>query len=290
MRLGYACINLSLPKTVTTNRSMTSKTLGIKGTDYVSELALKNAKDILPILKWNVENGITFFRMSSAIIPWGDRLDITQLKDYKLIVEALQTAGQYATDNNIRITTHPGPFVVLVSPKPNVVESAIKDLEMHGLIFDLMGLSRTPYNKINIHCNGVYGDKKSAMDRFCQNFERLSDSVKSRLTIENDDKSSMYSISDLMYIHNKIAIPLVFDFHHHRFCDGGLSEYEALTLATSTWKNGITPVVHYSESKIGGKPQAHSDYIESLPNLYGFDVDVIVEAKMKNLALSKFIK
>jgi len=158
-----------------------------------------------------------------------------------------------------------------------------------------MGLSQTPYNKLNIHCNGVYGDKISAMDRFCENFKRLSPSVQSRLTVENDDKASMYSVKDLMYIHEKIGIPIVFDYHHHKFCTGGLNEEEALKLAVSTWPEGITPVVHYSESKSLHeennklKPQAHSDYINSVPNTYGMDVDIMVEAKAKELAILPFI-
>ena len=111
----------------------------------------------------------------------------------------------------------------------------------------MLGLSRTPYNKLNIHCNGVYGDKKSAMDRFCKNFERLSPAVQGRLTVENDDKESMYSVKDLMYIHERIGIPIVFDYHHHKFCTGGLTEQEALELAISTWPKDIKPIVHYSE-------------------------------------------
>jgi len=160
----------------------------------------------------------------------------------------------------------------------------------------MMGLSKTPYNKLNIHCNGVYGDKQSAMDRFCKNFERLSESVQSRLTVENDDKESMYSVKDLMYIHKRIGIPIVFDYHHHKFCTGGLTEQEALELAISTWPKDIKPIVHYSESKAlheGNeklKPQAHSDYINDLPDLYGNDVDVMVEAKAKELSILPFIK
>ena len=153
----------------------------------------------------------------------------------------------------------------------------------------MMGLSKTPYNKINIHCNGVYGDKIVAMDRFCDNFKRLSDSVRSRLTIENDDKASMYSVKDLMYIHNKIGIPITFDYHHHKFCSGGLSEQEALELAITTWPKGIVPVVHYSESRDEKKPQAHSDYIERIPETYGNIIDIMVEAKAKELAILKFI-
>jgi len=290
MNLGYACINMSMGKKVTTNRTMVKRSFEAKGLDYVSELALLNAKDIIKVLEWNRQNGIMFFRLSSTIIPWGDHIDITTLKDYKEIKSELKKAGDFAKFWNMRITSHPGPFNVLVSPKEEVVLNTIADLELHAKIFDMMGLSKTPYNKINIHCNGVYGDKIKAMDRFCENFARLSDSVRSRLTIENDDKASMYSVKDLMYIHNKIGIPITFDYHHHKFCTGGLSEQEALELAITTWPKGITPAVHYSESRDDKKPQAHSDYIETLPETYGNVVDIMVEAKAKELAILKFIK
>jgi UV DNA damage endonuclease len=296
MKIGYACINVSLSNKVTTNRTMIKKTFNERGLDYVSELALANASDIIRILEWNQKNGINFFRLSSAIIPWGDHIDLTQLKDYTTIKSKLREAGDFANKHNMRITSHPGPFVVLVSPKENVVTNSIADLELHGKIFDMMGLSQTPYNKINIHCNGVYGDKQSAMDRFCTNFQRLSESVKNRLTVENDDKESMYSVNDLMYIHKKIGIPIVFDYHHHQFCTGDLTEQAALELAATSWPDGIRPVVHYSESKAIHenntkiKPQAHSDYINSLPNTYGNQVDVMCECKAKELAILPFIK
>ena len=290
MNLGYACINMTMGKKVTTSRTMVKRTFEAKGLDYVSELSLLNAKDIIKILEWNRLNGIMFFRLSSTIVPWGDHIDITTLKDYNEIKFELNKAGEYAKQWGIRLTSHPGPFNVLVSPKDEVVLNTIADLELHGKIFDMMGLSKTPYNKINIHCNGVYGDKQSAMDRFCDNFKRLSDSVRSRLTIENDDKVSMYSVKDLMYIHNKIGIPITFDYHHHKFCTGDLTEQEALELAITTWPKGIVPVVHYSESRDEKKPQAHSDYIERIPETYGNIVDIMVEAKAKELAILKFIK
>lgn len=291
MNLGYACINLSLGKKVTTSRSMIKRTLNERGLDYVSELALLNAIDLYTILKWNLDNDIFFYRMSSNIIPWGESIDITELKDYQKIKSALKRAGDFAIQRGIRLTAHPGPFVVLTSPKDKVVDAAILELELHGKIFDLLRLSRTPYNKINIHCNGVYGDKQSAMDRFVSNFNRLSKSVQARLTIENDDKASMYSVKDLMYIHNKIGIPIVFDYHHHLFNNGGLTEREALELAISTWPTGITPVVHYSESKTIHennnklKPQAHSDYVNMLPDTYGNVVDIMLESKAKDLSV-----
>ena len=296
MNLGYACINMTMQKHVSTNRTMMKRTFEAKGMDYVSDLTLLNSRDIIKILEWNRQHGIKLFRLSSSIIPWGNNIDITQLKDYKEIKSELKKAGDFAKFWDMRITCHPGPFVVLTSPKSNVVDNAISDLEMHGKLFDMMELSKTPYNKINIHCNGVYGDKIIAMDRFCENFNRLSDSVRSRLTVENDDKASMYSVKDLMYIHNKIGIPIVFDYHHHQFCTGDMTEQEALQLASTTWPKDIKPIVHYSESKalhennIKEKPQAHSMYINAIPNTYELDVDIMVEAKAKELAILPFLK
>ena len=298
MNLGYACINMTLsgqkPK-VTTNRSMIKKTFKEKGLDYAGELGMLNAADLSKILKWNVSNNIKCFRLSSEFFPWASEYNFKDLPQYQRIKTLLAGAGNYAKQNGLRLTSHPGPFNVLVSPREHVVENTITDLRIHGEIFDMLGLSRTPYNKINIHCNGVYGDKISAMDRFCKNFERLPQSVQTRLTVENDDKASMYSVKDLMYIHERIGIPIVFDYHHHKFCTGDLSEQEALELALSTWPKDITPVVHYSESKMlheGNeklKPQAHSDYINDLPNLYGNNVDIMVEAKAKELSILPYI-
>jgi UV DNA damage endonuclease len=299
MNLGYACINMTLSESknkITTNRSMVKKTFNLKGIEYAGELALLNSRDLIHILRWNEGQGIKLFRLSSELFPWASEYKLEDLPTYKKIETILRGSGLYARSNGIRITTHPGPFNVLTSPNPTVVKNTIVDLETHGKVFDMMGLERTPYNKINIHCNGVYGDKKSAMDRFCENFQLLSDSVKSRLTVENDDKESMYSVKDLMYIHEKIGIPIVFDYHHHKFCTGGLSEEEALKLAVSTWPKGITPIVHYSESKslhennTKIKAQAHSEYINRIPDTYGIDVDVMVEAKAKELAILPFLK
>lgn len=292
--LGYACINMTLAKKgVTTNRSMIKRTFLQKGIPYASELSIQNVRDLIEIIKWNEQNNIKFFRMSSNMFPWSSEYPLSDLPHYNRIKNLLAGAGVLSNKYSHRLTSHPGPFNVLVSPNEKVVKNTITDLSIHGEVFDLMGLSRTPYNKINIHCNGVYGDKISAMDRFCKNFERLPESVQSRLTVENDDKATMYSVKDLMYIHKRIGIPIVFDYHHHKFCTGDLSEEEALTLAASTWGD-IKPVVHYSESKSLHenndtiKPQAHSDYISETINTYGLDVDVMVEAKAKELTLLEY--
>ena len=295
--MGYACINMQLsnqkPK-VYTGRSMIKRTFKSKGINYASELGLDNTKDLFKIIKWNKENGFNFFRITSNLFPWSSEYKLSDMPDYGEIKSILSDVGKYVKDNNMRITSHPGPFNVLTSPHEHVVENCINDLSIHGEVFDLMSLSRTPYNKINIHIGGVYGDKVSAMERFCTNFHRLPESVKSRLTVENDDKASMYSVVDLYEgVYKVIGIPIVFDYHHHRFNTGGLSEEDALEVAISTWNN-IVPVVHYSESrnieqeddKI--RPQAHSDYVYDYIDTYGNRVDIMVEAKHKELAVLKY--
>ena len=305
-KIGYACISMQLSyptkygnkprgtQPITTNRSMIRRTFDEKGVDYASELCLQNVKDLHQLIQWNIVNGYDFYRLSSDMAPWKTEYEWDDLKDIDEIKKWFHSAGTMAKTHGVRLTAHPGPFNVLVSPNEQVVENTIKDLTIHGDEFDMMGLSRTPYNKLNIHCNGVYGDKLSAMDRFCKNFERLPESVQTRLTVENDDKASMYSVKDLMYIHERIGIPIVFDYHHHKFCTGDLSEREALELAISTWPDDIVPVVHYSESRSKEqldesiRPQAHSDYVIDYIDTYGHNVDIMVEAKHKELAVDKY--
>ena len=309
MNLGYACINmqLSYPQQyggqekgvppITTGRSMIKRTFESKGLDYASELALANAKDLDKIIDWNILNGFNFFRITSGLAPWKSEYNWTDLKDLDEIKMYLHSAGVKAKTHNLRITSHPGPFNVLTSPHQHVVDNCVNDLTMHGDVFDMMGLSRTHFNKINIHIGGAYGDKPASMERFCKNFNLLPESVKSRLTVENDDKASMYSVKELYNgVYNVIGVPIVFDYHHHKFCDGGLGEQEALELAISTWPEGITPATHYSESRREEqgddtiRVQAHSDYIYDKIDTYGNDIDIMVEAKRKELAVQKYLE
>ena len=277
------------------NRSCIRRTFNDKGVDYISEITLKNAYDLETLLHWNEEHDIKFFRLSSDICPWASEFDMNTMKDIKEIKQVLARAGAYAQAHSHRLTSHPGQFNVLCSPKPNVVERSITDLTIHGTVFDWLGLPRSPYAKINIHLGGAYGDKEASMKRFCEAFQRLPDSVKTRLTVENDDKASMYSVKDLYHgVHEVIGIPIVFDYHHHRFCAGDLTEQAALELAMSTWPDDVVPVVHYSESRAIEqedpklKPQAHSDYVYDYIDTYGNKVDVMVEAKAKELAVKRY--
>ena len=299
MKLGYACINTklnSLPKEerVTTNRTMVKKTFLAKGVPYASELALKNCQDLIKILSWNDRHNIKFFRLSSEVFPWASEYQLKDLPDYEEIKEVLKKVGDYAKQNEHRITTHPGPFNVLGSPNQKTVENTICELNRHAEIFDLMGLEESPHAKINIHIGGSYGgDFQGTSKRWVDGFKKLSQSCQKRLTVENDDKASMWSVLSLYeLIYKQTHTPIVFDYHHHKFCTGGLSEKEALDMAISTW-GSITPVVHYSQDRSVEqndpkiKPQAHSDSYWTPIETYGRKVDVMLECKKKEQGLFK---
>jgi UV DNA damage endonuclease len=272
---------------------MIKRTFAARGLPYASELALANSRDLLKILQWNEQHNIRFFRVSSDIFPWASEYELTQLPDFEAICDALQDAGDFIKDHGHRITSHPGPFNKLTSPRESVVVNTIRDLTVHGQLFDMLGLSRTPYNKLNIHVGAHYNDRQMALANFCRNFERLPESVRSRLTVENDDKASLYSTKELYdEVYERIGIPIVHDVHHHKFCTGGIDDEEAMLTAAMTWGD-VRPVIHYSQSraiehndpKIRGN--AHSDSYWEPVDTYGLDIDVMLECKHKEVGLFK---
>lgn len=293
--LGYACLNTVLSKKgITTNRGMIKRTFIEKGLSYASELALQNVKDLEKVFTWNVQNGITFFRISSDIFPWMSEYNLNELKDYEQIKKILNRAGSYAIRNGLRFGFHPGPFNILCSPNETVVLNTINELSKHAEILDLLGADQTPYYKINIHIGGAYGDKKSSLDRFCQNFMLLPDNVKRRLTIENDDKKNMYTVEDLLPVSKLLGIPLVFDYHHWDCNNGNLELETALRLSLETWGN-IKPVVHYSSSRklyedTTAKEVSHADWIYNEIPTFGLRFDIMLECKQKEQALLKYRK
>ena len=294
INLGYACINMTLQKEqkITTNRGMIKRTFKAKGTKYASELAEINTKNLLPILMWNHKQNIKVFRMSSCLFPWASEYAMESLPDWKQIEINLKKAGAYARHVGMRLSFHPGPFNILTSPKEHVVRNSVTDLTMHGKVMDVMGFERNRWSKINIHIGATYGEKQSAIDRWCKNYELLPESVKTRITLENDDKASMYSVKDLYQVYERLGVPIVFDYHHHKFCTGDMSEEEALKMAATTWGD-VRPTCHYSESKalnenLNVKPQAHSDYVFEKINDWGLDIDVVLEAKAKELSILKY--
>ena len=295
MNLGYACINTALSENkITTNRTMRRKTFDAKGLDYVSDLALANVKDLKTYVQWNNEHKIKLFRLSSQIFPWSDEYFVSHLKDYDEIASIMLEIGKIAKDGGQRLTMHPGPYNCLASPTKKVVEKTVRELNFHSEQFNMMGYKPSPHNKINIHVGGAYGDKETTLIRFCKNFELLNDDTKKRLVVENDDSPNEYSVKDLVNgVHLRIGIPITFDYFHHKFNTGDLTEEEALIVASATWPEGVTQCCHYSESRRKEqldesiRPQAHSDLIYEKIQTYGLEPDIVIEAKLKEQAIFK---
>lgn len=298
--LGYACQNLSLAKTrKPKDRLFTDRTLRMDrfSLERVGELGTRNAADLLPILQWNVANDIRFFRIGSGMFPFMDHpdlgysIDALRTEHAAAIRAHLKGAGEYAKAHGLRLSCHPGPYTCLASPDPDTVAKSVQCLEMHSLIADLLGYGDE--FAINIHMGGVYGDKHSTAGRFLKSFCALPPAIKRRLTLENDDKPTMWSMTELFKeVAKHCTIKLVLDIHHHRFCNRETLR-EAAEMAFSTWEGFCEiPKVHYSESKPGPRPQAHSDYVRGeIPVLSDtVQYDVMLEAKCKDLALLEYRK
>jgi UV DNA damage endonuclease len=284
LNMGYACINLTLQaRQITTNRGMVKKTFAQKGRAYASELALKNVQDLLVIVDWNIEHGFGLFRISSDLFPWASEYRIADLPDFTEIRATLEAIGR----RPIRLTTHPGPFNQLAG-QGHVLANTLKDLEYQSEMFDLMGLKPSHWNKINIHVGGTYGDKTATLKRFAQNFNLLSANLRARLTVENDDRASLYTVADLMPVYEAVGIPVVFDYFHHSLNPGFQTEEEAFLTAYTTWN--VRPVFHYSDSRqdredARARREAHADWLYSPVQTYGKEVDIVFESKMKELAV-----
>lgn len=296
--IGYCCINISINQArkkkdhITVNRGMVKRTFESKGLSYVSDIAIKNINDLHEILKWNVANDIYVYRMSSDMFPCIGFYKLEDLPNFNIITNKLKLIGDYAKEKNVRLSFHPTHFCILASEKQQVVTNAIDELDKHAQIMDLMGLERSHFYPINIHVNTTKPTREEAAERFCLQFQNLSESCKSRLVVENDDGPNQYS-TKMLYdlIHTKIGIPITHDFHHHKYGPQDISQEEALKLACSTWGD-IKPMTHMSSPKTledtSGKQTAHADYIYEEIKTFGLDFDTEIEAKAKDLAVLKY--
>lgn len=295
--IGYCCIpmgcNQNKPKKdhLLVNRGMVRRTFDAKGLPYVSELIILNLKDTLKVLDYNIKNNIFIYRLSSDSFPWMSEYKFQDLPKFPAIQSYLTLIGNKIKDNNIRVSYHPGPFNVLASENQSVVNKTIDELNKHSELMDLMGLEQSTFYPINIHINTTQPTREDAAKRFCEGFNKLSDSCKKRLTIENDDKLSQYSVK-MLYdtVHSVIGIPIVFDQHHFNYGPQDQSMEEALRLAHSTWSTRA--MTHMSSPKTlednTGKQTAHADYIYEEIKTFGLDFDTEIEAKAKDLAVIRY--
>lgn len=297
MAIGYCCISIGINEGkkkkdyISVNRGMIKKTFESKGLDYVTELTLQNIDDCKKILQYNVSKEILVYRLSSDMFPCLGFYKIKDLPKYDLIESKMIDLGDYIKSNNMRVSFHPSHFNILGSENPEVVLRSIDELDKHAELMDMMRLERSTFYPINIHVGTTKPTCELAAKRFCDNFNLLSDSLKSRLTIENDDSPNQYSVKMLYdMVYKVIGIPIVFDQHHFLFGPQDQTMEEALKLAVSTWKTKA--LTHMSSSKkIEDEKSvvtAHADYIYERIETFGLDFDIEIEAKAKDLAVIKY--
>ncbi len=297
--IGYCCISMGVnadkkkKEFVTVNRGMVRRTFDAKGLPYVSELVIENLKDTLKLLEYNIKNNIYIYRMSSDSFPWMSEYEFSDLPKFPAIHTYLKLIGKKVKDHGIRVSYHPGPFNVLASENPSVVQKTISELNKHAELMDLMELDQTTFYPINIHINTTQPTRELAAERFCKEFENLSESCKKRLVVENDDGANQYSVKMLYdWVYQVIGIPITFDQHHYNYGPQDQTMEEALRLAHSTWKTRV--LTHMSSPKTledaSGKNTAHADYIYEEIKTFGLDFDTEIEAKAKDLAVFKYRK
>jgi UV DNA damage endonuclease len=166
------------------------------------------------MVRWNDRYGIKFMRLSSEMFPFASHIEY----GYKLrpfASETLAEAGRVIAELGHRVTTHPGQFTQLGSPRKEVVTNAIRDLEYHDEMLSLLKLPPQQDRDavMILHMGGTFGSKSETLDRFRENYAKLPQGVKNRLVLENDDMS--WSVHDLIPICQELNIPMVLDYHHH---------------------------------------------------------------------------
>lgn len=289
MKLGYACINLTVP---TKYRTCRLKTVEEQGMDKVKELTLHNFEEALTAIRWNIDNRIYFFRLSSEIVPFATH-DVMTWNWYEDedVLEVTKKIHKLAKAHSVRLSMHPGQYSVLNSPKKQVVENAVQDLEYHNQIMNLTGGT-----DIVLHVGGAYGDKEKAKKTFADSYKLLSEDIRSKLILENDDKT--FHLLDVIDITRETNVPVCFDIHHHR-CNPyseNISLREALQEVFQSWKGKRRPKVHISSGATSPTDRSHHDYIfeeefdELVELLNTKDIDIMFEAKKKEKSVLRIFR
>lgn len=99
------------------------------------------------------------------------------------------------------------------------------------------------------------------MDRFIDQYKtRLSDALRQRLVIENDDR--LFSVKDCLYIHEHTKIPILFDNLHHACLNNGEPMIEAMQQCFATWPKGQRPMIDYASQESGRRVGNHAQHID----------------------------
>ena len=295
LQLSLCCISSILQAEGYKFRTMTYKSFSSKSRDEslekLSDIIRNNFFVTEKIIRHCAANNISGYRISSDLCPVIKHPDVMlsleELPNYNLIEEQINNVSLAIKETNIRVSAHPSEYITLTSEDDIKIKHSLVDLEFHGEIFDRLGLSRTHYNPLNIHVRKE-GDPEELCNIFMKNFERLSDGIKSRLVLENNDTGNTWDVATLKkYFYKDNNIPITFDNLHHKMLNKGVSEFDAFLDAYETWGD-IIPVFHYSEGKDNGR--AHKDMAEYLPENFGKNVLFDVELKSKDIAILDILR
>lgn len=268
------------------------------GLRRLETLAEENIRNTLRLLKHCRYMGVKVYRMTSKLIPLATHEDLADWSPYEKLAPSFAEIGSFAREHGIRLSFHPDHFTVLSTPREEVLRKSVKDLEHHVRILECMGLDERAL--CNIHVGGSYGNKEEAGQRFLRNFGALDERIGRRLTLENDDKT--FTAAETLAICEAAGTPMVLDLHHHAVNPGGESAEALWPRIARTWERfeplGLPPKLHASSPKSATDPRGHADYVESGPLLAFLRsiagstpaVDVMIEAKQKDLALVKLME
>ncbi|TKX59795.1 UV DNA damage repair endonuclease UvsE [Halorubrum sp. ASP1] len=290
--IGYPGLNRTLrdrDPPVRCTRGMQKQTFEERGLSYVSTLAQQNLTDLYELLTWNLEHEIRTYRCTSSLIPWNSQFKLSELPEYEEIRRLARRCGNLIKETDMRLTFHPDYWCKPASDSADTRDRARTALEYHADWFDLLGLPVTLYYGITVHIGATYGDVEATAERFHAFVDSLSDAARARLTVENDDKETLWSVSELVeLISEPTDVPVVFDYHHHSFADRGYTYREAFELAAETWGD-VRPMAHYSEPAClrdpAVRPQAHAEFVVDLPAWLVANSDVVIEADGKEQAV-----
>ena len=301
IQLGLCCLNITLKQhnpPIYPSRTIIQRIIQQKGIEEVKRRITLNLLDLIKMIEWNEQNGIKVFRISSDLFPHKANPSVENYS-FDFAKHLLIEAGNLAKKYNQRITMHPGQFNVVGTPCKSAFEKTILDLSYQATMLDLLGMDQN--SVMVVHGGGVYGDKELTKKRWCSQFNQLPENVRNRLVLENCEKN--FSIQDCLDVSKIINIPVVFDSHHYTcyklLHPTEIMEEEAYYIPKilETWtKRGIKPKFHVSEQG-SGKCGHHSDYIETIPEYmleipkkFNIDIDIMIEAKKKELAIFKLYK
>lgn len=279
VKLGYPAINQALAC-----RSTGTFRLASFSDERMTGTIAANLACLRRVLAWNVEHRLLFFRITSNLVPFASH-PVAAGYDWRgRFAAELAGIGAYVRDHDLRISLHPGQFVVLNSPSEATRASSVAELTYHADLLDALGLDTT--HKVQIHLGGRHGDAERSMEVFAQRHATLPPSVRRRLVMENDERDA--SLADCLRLHAAVGIPVLFDTLHHSIRNDGETPLRALDLAMATWGPADgTPMVDYSTQDPARRTGAHAvtldvEHFRSfVRRLRRRDVDVMLEIKNK---------